>query len=329
MSKRGRRGNGHAKFGDQGGGDAITVVDEENNPIESEGHDYRADDDGQPDVEVVNAEDHRAGGQDGEDAYEALQKQFDDMKAAREAADARNRQYEQQSHASMQDQIATQRALIEHGIKSSKTQLSAAKAAFAQAMAAQDFEAAGDAQAAIAEAQVQGRQYEMARDRFDDAIKRMPKQAPQQADPVEATIQQLTPKSQEWARKNRETLFASPAAFQKAVGAHWSAISEGLEQDSDAYFAHIDKAMGLSGSPKARTSTRRPPMASAPVSRGTGVNGKVVMLTTAEREAASRFGMTADEYARYKKEISDRQDDPNFKLRLSANDPHIKQQIGG
>lgn len=318
---RGRRGNGREQFSRQPGSnvapeedDAIVVTDESGAVI----------DDRDDEIQVVHAEQKPepvapVAESDGDDPYEVLQRQFNEMKVAREAAEARNRAYEERTASHEQDQVATQRALLDHAFERAKSDVSASKILFRDAMKSGDFDAAAEAQAAIAAAQLDVRNYELARDEFERVAEQRVQKKPSQAhDPVEEYIGQFTQPVQNWARKHKADLFSKPSRTQKAVALHYEAVDEGIAPDTDAYFAYLDKHMGygeVSNQPEPKKAQhQRPVMAAAPVSRSSnGVGGTTVELTAAERETAGRLGMSLTKYARYKKELTEKGRDPNWR----------------
>jgi hypothetical protein len=100
--------------------------------------------------------------------------------------------------------------------------------------------------------------------------------------------------------------------YQKMVAAHNIAMADGLQADSDDYFAFVEDTLRISRrvdvgdddpmSGAAKATQRRSPPA-APVSRsgtGTGSRPNVVRLSRAEAETARDLGMTEQDYARNK-----------------------------
>ncbi len=318
MSRRGRRGNSTSNaqlaVSDSDADDEIRIVDADS------GVEINQDN---PDPIVVVKDDQPVIRQAktpvvDDDAYAVLKRQFDDLSAAREADNARLREYEKRHVDQAHDQVATQRALLEHASQKARSDLVAAKSRFKEAMTSQDFDAASDAQAAIAEAQLDARNYELARDEFDRRIEHGKQAATKRnADPVEEYIGQFTPKTQDWARRNKSDLFSDQKRTNKAVAGHWAAVSEGITPESDDYFAFLDKHMGYGEDtrqpPKKQAQTQRPAMASAPVSRGSNGGGETVSLSAAERDIAGRMGMSLSKYAKYKKEMLENGNNPNWK----------------
>lgn len=121
-------------------------------------------------------------------------------------------------------------------------------------------------------------------------------QVPQ--DPVEAAIAGLSPASQQWARQNMD-LIRDDATREKVVRAHFSALGEGIMQDSPEYFSYVESKVKGGG----QKSSGRGPIAAAPVSRGGSAtyqgNGNVSVRLTPEQRmyAAEVLGISDEEYA--------------------------------
>src|SRR3989304_5649939 len=203
-------------------------------------------------------------------------------------------------------------------------------------MAAQDFEAAGEAQAQISEKTIEAREYETAsaeHEREVTARRAAPKTTQQPApatDDDAKTRASLTPASAEWAIKNKAKVFASQSAWSSTIAAHHKAVEAGHEIDSSAYFAFLEGDLGIK-EPAAVTKTtqtktvkRPPPVAAAPVNKGGTTAGGSVMLTKAERDSAARMGMSVTRYAANKKRALDAANDPDYKgPKYSQNNPAI------
>lgn len=108
---------------------------------------------------------------------------------------------------------------------------------------------------------------------------------------------QGSPRSAAWLRAHAD-LVSSPQGQKNIERAHFSALGEGAEPDTDAYFHHIETKLGLrtqenpsGGRNVAQTEEFKPPMA-APVTRNTtnqpgrGNSENVVRLSSTEREQA-------------------------------------------
>lgn len=334
MSRRGRRGNGQVRQAQtteetEDNEPEIVVIDESGNELA---------DDGTIAVAVAAddaAEDTSDGESDAGDPYENLKRQFDELKASKETDARRLREYEQKQNADAQDHQATQKALLEHALASAQGELKAAKAQFKEAMAAGDFDAASEAQGAIAAAQLDARQYELAKDNFDNQIeaeKVRPRHRQLSKDEqIDAYMQQFTPATKAWATKHKDDLFKSAARTNQAVALHWAAVNDNVTPDTPEYFSYIEKGLGIKPD-AARTQRtqqeKRPAMVSAPVGRGGGSgNGsrQEFQLTKEMREMASSLGMSVTKYAKYMDDLQKKSNDPNWRgPRLSQYDGQQK-----
>lgn len=321
MTRRGRRGNGHARHAQAAAADLpeddvdenIVVLDEEGNEVDDDQPLARRED-------VVEGKDDALDQEN--DEFAVLQRQFEELKAQKAADSARLRDYEQKNASQAQDVQASHKALIEHAILTAKGELNAAKSAFKDAMASGDYDAAGEAQAAIAAAQLDTRQYELAKDEFDrqaEATKAQPqRRAPaNREEEIESYMNQFTPVTKAWATKHKDDLFKSPARTNEAVALHHAAVNRGIAPDTPEYFSYLERGLGIESAkakPQRTQQEKRPPMASAPVSRGGAGGGRVeVQLTAAQRDMAARMGMTSQKYAKYYDDIQKNQNNPNWR----------------
>lgn len=107
----------------------------------------------------------------------------------------------------------------------------------------------------------------------------------------------------------------------KVMSAYYAAQAEGLRDDSNAFYEHMDRVLGHSGqdedgegdapavSEPARKTAVKQRVAAAPVSRGTSDNGtgkpgKGFRLKGEYVATAERLGMTPDEYVKYAHEAT-------------------------
>jgi hypothetical protein len=168
------------------------------------------------------------------------------------------------------------------------------------------------------------------KDRIDATLKRIPqREAPPKptpaaareaapepvtrapADPVEAWISKLTPRSQTYVRSRDKSWVTDQRLNSKLAAADALAVAEGIERDSDAYFNKIDEVMGYKkpeAAPAAAHQPKRAAVPAAPVSHkgastagaGNGIKTMKILLSPSEREAARNLGLTEPEYARRK-----------------------------
>jgi hypothetical protein len=124
------------------------------------------------------------------------------------------------------------------------------------------------------------------------------KQAPvSSGDPFEDHLSQFTPRTAEWMREHRDWV-TDQRKNSKLVGAHHMAIADGLEPDSQSYFEHVERTIGLrggNGSNNGRTSSSRGSPLVASVRGDTGAGsyrggsnvGETVTLSKGERDRAT------------------------------------------
>lgn len=230
-----------------------------------------------------------------EDPLAELKAQLAAEKSLRQTAE-RERDANANSAVSAQvSQRDTEISFLTTAVESAKGQVTSAKAVYAQAMRDQDFDAAADAQEAIAEATNN-------RARLEDGLTRLkaapkPQPAPS-ADPVESLIRQagISAPSANWLRSHPEYV-TDQNLNQQLMGAVSLIQGRGIAVDSPEYFAGVEKLLDLQSadgedialSEAAVPQRRQPPPSPAPVSRGSnpGVpNPNTVRLNAAERETA-------------------------------------------
>lgn len=121
------------------------------------------------------------------------------------------------------------------------------------------------------------------------------------ADPIEKFAAQLSPRSAAWLRQHPEC--ATDRSKNNAmIGAHYTAVAAGIEPESDAYYAHIEQALGYAQKPAPTQRTAPPPAApssgsvpTAPARPGT----TTITLTPEQRAMAKDLEMTEKEYAEH------------------------------
>ena len=151
---------------------------------------------------------------------------------------------------------------------------------------------------------------------------------PTEDDLIEERLSQMAPRTADWLREHPEYL-TDQKKQNRASAAHFKAVSEDLQPDTDEYFEFIETELGMRDSddddgytpssaddvtnddgrdriplPPSKRSARQ--TVAAPVSRGGsrpgGDAGQVINLDADERRAARDFGMTEREYAKFKQQ---------------------------
>lgn len=250
-----------------------------------------------------------------------LRKQVEQANAATAEANRRANEAQQQAQR-QQAEAVTQRNAAEQArydtintaLESATSRMTALESELEQAYERGDHKAAAKAQVEIARLTPRIAQLEDGKAEMDDARKNPPRQeappprAP--ADPVEAYASQLTPKSAAWVRAHPQFV-TNRAQNYRLLAAHQEAIDSGIPAESDGYYAHIEKTLGLGGeadSPPVRQQREKP--VAAPVTRGMAPNGvghdnasgQKVTLTPEMRATARALDMTDIEYATYLKQ---------------------------
>jgi len=199
----------------------------------------------------------------------------------------------------------------------------ALRTAYAEAMQVGDYDKAAQVQEAIAVNAGNLSDLQRGKKAIEEAAERAKRQPvqpmPRTVDPVEQIASQVSPRSANWLRSIREHI-PDERAIKRMFRAHEDAVDEGIEPDSDDYFAFLEKRIGVrrdvpaprhverddDGSPLSAASAPAPrrssPPPAAPVSRG-GPRGNAVRLSSEEREIARMCGQTEEQYAQSKETL--------------------------
>lgn len=256
------------------------------------------------------------------DPKDELKAQFE--RAEREAAEERTKRIAAQQEADRTRQerdvarteVETTRGAlnesqlgtVESGIAAAKAEADAAEREFHQAFESGDAAKTAAAQRKIARAEAKLVRLDEAKEDIEartkatpePAVRKVEPEAPrtQNADPLEAYLAGRTEPTQRWLRDHKEWV-TDPRKNAKLTSAHYSAVGDGLEPDTAAYFEHVETAIGLktngtgngAAKPNGSASVRRsaPPPA-APVGAsagGTNGGGNEVRLSRSEAAAAT------------------------------------------
>jgi hypothetical protein len=226
-----------------------------------------------------------------EDAFLALQRSYDELKAEAEKrkqesaafraqADEAARvaaQYRQEAEQSQAEARRASQEAINDAISHAQSNITVLKNESMRAANEQDWDSFAEAQAALVENTAHLQQLNKAKASAEGAQGESPReQTPpssgSSSDDVEGFIRSLSPRSQEWVRANKDDIFSSVAKRNKAQAAHVMAVADGYAVDSDDYFKELDKYMGYqsdaakkSAAPKIEKEKER--VASAPPAR--------------------------------------------------------------
>lgn len=240
---------------------------------------------------------------------EALKKRLEDEKKAREEAERRAYEAQAQAQRAQRDVQDGDYQLILSAIDTTKRNADILKNGYAEALSVGDYRKAADFQEAIALNANKLSTLENGKSALEARLKQ-PVQ-PVQNDPVEQFAAQLTPRSAAWVRNNPDII---RNRYDDMVKAHSHAVGEGFVPDSDAYFEHVERRLGLRKAPEpeipeeevisvaaapVQKRTSAPPV--APTSRvASNSSGRpnVVRLTAEQKEMAVMMGMTPEDYAK-------------------------------
>lgn len=226
---------------------------------------------------------------------------------AQEAERAAREEYSR-SQAARAEVEDTNLHLVNNAIETVKRENEILKANLRDAMAAGDYDKVAEAQESLSMNAAKLLQLENGRESMKNQPRQQVQPVQRTQDPLEQVKASLSPRSAAWVDEHPEFV-RDPRLFRKMVAAHELAVSDGIEPDSDEYFASVEKTLGV-GKPvevqeeamssASQATQRRAAPAAAPVSRsgtGSGSRPNVVRLTSAEREMAEMMGMTEKEYA--------------------------------
>ena len=242
-----------------------------------------------------------------DDGIEALRRELEAEKAARQRAEEQAKQARDQARVATTDKADSDLRMLNTAIDTETRNKEILKANLREAVANGDTDAQADILMAINQTENNLRQIADGKKHYEAQLKAQP------TNKVEALAAQLTPRSAEWVRNNPDVVNDERRAA-RLQRAHFDALDDGIQPDSADYFNFLETRLNINkpqpvqeaamSAASESTSGRRasaPP--AAPVSRsGTGTGGRpnVVTLTRAEQEAARDMGMTPKEYAQNK-----------------------------
>lgn len=250
-----------------------------------------------------------------EDGIETLRANLEREKSQRIAAQEDARKANERAQNAGKEVQDTNLALVTNAIAQVNQDSDMLEANYAQAMTDGDFTAAAKMQRKMSENAAKLQQLESGKTALEaEAAK--PREEPRIADPVEALAAQLSPRSAQWVRSHPEYA-TDQRLYQKMLAAHNLAVADGVHTDTDDYFDAIEDALKIrrrepepereTALSEAAEGVRRQSPASAPVSRGGGMDGQkkpgTVRLSAAEVEMAGQMGQSVEEYAREKQAL--------------------------
>lgn len=245
-----------------------------------------------------------------DEGIEELRQRLESERLARVEAEKRAREAEEQAFRAFSEVENNEKVLVNNAITSLKRDQDALKAQLREMMSVGDYDAAADLQVRMTRNEAELMQLEHGYRQMQNAPQqRMPERGPQYE--VDALINQVTPRSAEWLKRNRESLLDS-RNIRVMRRAHEDAVDYGMIPESDEYFRFVEGRLNMrSESPRHSEEESALSSASAPVQRrsappaapvsrqaptSTGNRPGVVRLTTAQAEAAKISGLTPKEY---------------------------------
>jgi len=246
-------------------------------------------------------------------ALKRLNRKLEQEKQAREEAERRAKDMEQQANLAVNKASESDMHLVASAIERLSMDQEMLKAQLRDSMAIGDFDRAADIQAAMVSNTTNLKQLE----RGYEEMKNVPRQPIQPVQrntvTVDDLIEKVTPRSAEWLRKNKDAL-PDERSIRIMGRAHEDAIDMGIIPESDEYFGFVESRLGvgkqkssdyqdldaMSDAAKPMKNRQSPP--SAPVSRTPADSSRpgTIRLTAAEVEAAKISGISPQEYYRLK-----------------------------
>jgi len=254
-----------------------------------------------------------------DDGIKDLKIRLEQERLARAEAERQAQMAREQAYYASNEAHDTNLQLVRNAIDTVKANNDALKRAYSEALSVGDYNKSAEIQEALSLNAARLMELERGRAAMEQAPKPQRPEPARPADPVEALASQLSPRSAEWIRKNPQCV-TDPRMYQKMVAAHNLALADGLQPDTDDYFAYVEDTMKIrrqaapaqarqeaadddAMSSAAKATQRRSAPPAAPVTRAgtpTGQRPGTVRLTSKEAEIARDIGMTEEEYARNK-----------------------------
>lgn len=232
---------------------------------------------------------------------------------ARREADARATSAGNTVNQTRAEAVAAYEVSAKSAKASGEASLKAAKSRFKSAMESSNFDEAAEAQAEIATATntISGANYQLTQ------LESVKKQLGDSANAAQRTSTAATAERRTESENVRDTsggrtkswIDAHPAFhsdinfYNKAMSAHYAALRDGVEPESDAYFEALNKGVTGGTAEVAKVAPAVTTSTAAAASRSTtqtrNERPEMVRLTKAQMEAAEIAGMKPQDYARH------------------------------
>jgi len=251
------------------------------------------------------------------DGAKTLQEQLDALKAANEVVlkrerdqriEAENRavRAEHERSLALASKAETETDAVASGLSAAQSEQAAAKQALKVAGESGDWEAIGEAQARIARAASDIREFERAAAGLavqKETLQTTPQQTQRPVD-INVTIEnnpQLLTTEKAWLKDHPEAM-TDPYRNKELDVAYMKATRKGIARGTPEYFRFIETEMGYEspeGKQENSMSVSAPSIRNDRGSDGRPTNGKIT-LTPEERDVAKNMGISDIEYAREK-----------------------------
>jgi hypothetical protein len=184
--------------------------------------------------------------------------------------------------------IEAARLKVDSDMLTTESEARAAESQYREAREVGDIDAETKAQRRLAAAEAR-------RTLLENQAEHIARTPVRSGDNFEDHLSQFTSRTADWMRDHRDWV-EDPKKNSKLIGAHNFAIAEGLTPDTDEYFSHVEKMIGLrsgggssrSGSMRSGSSDINPNDVNTHVRDG----GKSVYLTPGERKTATDGTLT-------------------------------------
>jgi archaellum component FlaC len=251
-------------------------------------------------------------------AVDDLQKQLEQEKAQREAAQAETRRLQGERDNAMalaqeaeRRGISTQELYHESSIKAAQDQMDALTNQQESAYNDGNFKLVAEINKKLNRLGGQIAVLEREKEMIGHARQQQKQQPAHEAastDPIELAGRGRTPRTQQFLRQHPELVRGDGTLKRAAIDAHERALDEGFVVDTEGYFKHIEKVLAETSAPKpeangaaAAPARQGAPTTAAPVSRGAvagSSQGSQFVMTPKMRRLAEEQGVAPQDWAR-------------------------------
>lgn len=258
--------------------------------------------------DASSGSDADAGAESLKEQLAAEKKRADESERRAAERDTEARRAEEKAARSQSDLEDSRLLTIQNAIAATEAKRKDLRSRLIAAKSAGDWETETDLSLEVAQVTTEMQRLTEGKNVLENRIteeRERAKAPPTPADPLEAAVAKMTPRSANWVRSHPEVVF-DPVRNAELVLADKLAQRAGIDPNSDAYYAHMDKQMGY-GDMEDRATSRRAAAPAAPVSRGGAMDAPLqqgqVRLSRAEREIADEWGWSYARYAQEKAKI--------------------------